>query len=97
MKLAEVQELIESSKFEPGARNLDALQKATGEAQIVSLLLLSAARHPGTPAVDSGLAEALEAEAARLTRDREPSAPDLHDALARLTRQSAAPLAAVPA
>jgi multidrug resistance protein MdtO len=94
LKLAEVQELIESSKFEPGAHGLDALQKATGEAQIVSLLLLSAARHPGSPGVDSGLAETLEAEAARLTRDQEPPAPDLQGTLATLTRQSPAGLAA---
>ncbi|HEY8148640.1 MAG TPA: FUSC family protein [Vicinamibacteria bacterium] len=97
MKLADVQELIESSKFEPGVRGLDALQKATGEAQIVSLLLLSAARHPGTPAVDSGLAETLEAEAARLTRDQEPAAPDLQGALAALRSLSPAPFAAVAA
>lgn len=84
-------------KFEPGARDLDALQKATGEAQIVFLLLLSAARHPGTAAVHTSLAETLEAEAARLTRDREPPGPDLQGALAALIRRSRAPLAAVPA
>ena len=96
LKLAEVQELIEASKFEPGESGLDALQKATGEAQIVSLLLLSAARHPGAAAVDNGLAETLDAEAARLLRDQEPRAPDLKGALAALTRLPSAPLAAVP-
>jgi multidrug resistance protein MdtO len=94
LKLAEVQAHIESSKFEPGARSLDALQKATGEAQIVSLLLLSAARRPGTGAADSALAETLEAAAVRLA-DPESPAPDLHGTFAALTRRS--PLAVVPA
>lgn len=97
LKLAEVQALIEASKFEPGARNLDALQKATGEAQIASLLLLSAARHPGTAAVDAGLAETFETAAARLAGDEQSPTPDLQGALATLTRRLAAPHAAVRA
>jgi hypothetical protein len=47
--------------------------------------------------VDPGLAETLEAEAARLTRDQEPAVPDLRDALAALRGLSPVPVAAVAA
>ena len=45
-KVQEIQTLIESSKFESGALELDEIQKRTGDAQIVFVLLLSLARHP---------------------------------------------------
>src|SRR6185436_15032793 len=44
-KVEDIHGLIESSKFEPGTRDLEALQKATGEAQVAFLLLLSLERH----------------------------------------------------
>jgi multidrug resistance protein MdtO len=80
-KVEEIQGLIESSKFEPDARDLDALQKATGEAQIVFLLLLSRARHPRRVEVDSAVAETLEAVAARVAGGPASPASDLHGAL----------------
>jgi multidrug resistance protein MdtO len=96
-KVEEIQGLIESSKFEAGARDLDGLQEAMGKAQIVFLLLLSASRHPGTAAADTDLAERLEAEAARLGRDQEPPTPDLQGALAALMRRSPLAATALPA
>jgi hypothetical protein len=44
----DVQGLIESSKFELGDFKLDAIQKFTGDAQIVFILLLSLARQKHT-------------------------------------------------
>jgi multidrug resistance protein MdtO len=80
-KVEEIQGLIESSKFEPDARDTGALQKATGEAQIVFLLLLSRARHPRRVEVDSAVAETLEAVAARVAGGLASPAPDLQGAL----------------
>jgi multidrug resistance protein MdtO len=80
-KVEEIQGLIESSKFEPDARDLDALQKATGEAQIVFLLLLSRARQPRRMEVDSAVAETLDAVAARVAGGLTPPAPDIQNAL----------------
>jgi multidrug resistance protein MdtO len=96
-KVEEIQGLIESSKFEAGAGDLDALQKATGHAQIVFLLLLSAARHPGAAAVNTDLAETLEAEATRLGRDQEPATPDLQGALRALIRRASLGVTPLPA
>ncbi len=80
-KVEEIQGLIESSKFEPDARDLDALQRATGEAQIVFLLLLTRARHPRRVEVDSAMAGTLEAVAARVAGGLASPAPDLQGAL----------------
>jgi hypothetical protein len=44
LKVEEVQGLIESSKFELSALKLSEIQKLTGEAQIIFILLLSLAR-----------------------------------------------------
>jgi len=77
-KLEEAQGLIESSKFENEAPELDALQKTTGDAQIVFLLLLSLARQRPGPGrsevvrawvldVDGAVAATLEALATRVT------------------------------
>jgi multidrug resistance protein MdtO len=43
-KVEDIQGLIESSKFESGAGKLRAMQKLTGDAQIIFILLLSLAR-----------------------------------------------------
>ena len=91
-KVQEVQELIESSKFESGSLDLDALQKHTGDAQIIFVLLLSLARQghdvtqPNvvrTTAVelDSGIAAALEALATRASGGSEPMIPELEKTL----------------
>ena len=42
--MEDVQGLIESSKFESGDLEVDEIQKRTGDAQIVFVLLLSLAR-----------------------------------------------------
>ncbi len=80
-KVEEIQGLMESSKFEPDARDIDALQKATGEAQIVFLLLLTRARHPLRVEMDSAVAETLQAVAARVAGGLASPAPDLQGAL----------------
>ena len=43
-KVKDAQELIESSKFESGDLKLTEIQKMTGDAQIIFILLLSLAR-----------------------------------------------------
>jgi len=95
-KVEEIQGLIESSKFEPDARDLDALQKATGEAQIIFLLLLSLARSHRDAQRDSAVAEILEAVAAQVIGNATAPPPALQDALAALERriQSSTPSAA---
>jgi multidrug resistance protein MdtO len=96
-KLDEAQGLIESSKFENDARELGALQKTTGDAQIVFLLLLSLARQRPAPSVsevvepraldvDEAVAAALEALATRVTNGFDGATPDLQWALDALER-----------
>jgi len=80
-KVEEIQVLIESSKFEPDARDLDALQKATGEAQVVFLLLLSLARHDRVAELNSAVAGRLETVAARVAGDSTTAAADLEAAV----------------
>src|SRR5262249_32917600 len=92
LKLAEVQALIESSKFEFDARAVEGLQERAGDAQVVFVLLLSLARQRGearllaaaqTKAleVDSAVARTLEALAARAASGFTPATPDLERAL----------------
>ena len=91
-KVQEIQTLIESSKFESGALELDEIQKRTGDAQIVFVLLLSLARHPrdvpqsnvvrtAEVALDSVIATALEALSKHTAGGSEPPVPALEDAL----------------
>src|SRR5262249_21342875 len=91
LKLEEVRGLIESSKFEHDARDIDALQKIPGAAQIAFVLLLSRARHPPHAATsaavqartieaDRAVAETLEAMAIRVTQSASAT-PDLRGAL----------------
>jgi multidrug resistance protein MdtO len=94
-KVEDIQSLIESSKFESGDLQVDAIQKCTGEGQLIILLLLSLARQsPDTTRVpdtiraaavdlDSAVATALEAMATRLVRDSQPAMPDLDRSLLR--------------
>jgi multidrug resistance protein MdtO len=98
--VADVQGLIESSKFEQSPWDLDALQRRIAEAQIVFLLLLSLARHrwdialPDTVqarvrTLDTAIAGNLEALATRITGRPESAAPDLDNALGALERSIA--------
>jgi uncharacterized membrane protein YccC len=90
-KVEDIQGLIESSKFESRALDLDALQKHTGDAQIVFVLLLSLARQrqnvtdPNIQAaaveLDNTMAMALQARATQLAGGSEPAVPELEDAL----------------
>ena len=94
-KLAEVQGLIESSKFEPHDLDLGALEKKTAEAQIVFVLLLTLARHRRDPGlaevtraraleIDGAVAKTLEALAARVSQGLGTRTPELAVALAAL-------------
>jgi len=96
-KIEDVQTLIESCKFEPGTLDLDALQRRTGGAQVVFVLLLALARHAPTsdlPRVaqarafelDVAVATALEALATRAVGDGQAVVPNLTSALDALER-----------
>ncbi|HET8946737.1 MAG TPA: FUSC family protein, partial [Candidatus Polarisedimenticolia bacterium] len=103
--LEEVQALIEVSKFEPGATEVEAMQRTTGEAQTAFVLLLSLARQRSSAkasgaaaAMDQAVAGSLEALADRVGR-KAGTAASLVDALAVLERTAresgaASPLAA---
>ncbi len=91
-KVEDVQGLIESSKFESGDFKLSEIQKLTGDAQIIFILLLSLARQgqdvtqPNvvrTAAVelDGVIATALEALATRAAGGSAPAVPELEDTL----------------
>jgi hypothetical protein len=92
-KVQDAQGLIESSKFELGDFKLDAIQKVTGDAQIVFVLLLSLARQsratPRVPRVveaavvdlDRTVATALNALAIQVAGVSEPAVPELEHAL----------------
>ena len=92
LKVEDVQGLIESSKFESGDLELDEIQKRTGDAQIVFVLLLSLARQSrdiaqsnvvrtAEVALDSVIATALEALALRAAGGSEAPVPALEDTL----------------
>jgi multidrug resistance protein MdtO len=92
-KVEEVQILIESSKFESGDLQVDAIQKFTGDGQLIFVLLLSLARQsrdttrvPVTTRaaamdLDNGVATALDALANRVSGSVEPAVPQLDDLL----------------
>ncbi len=90
-QVADVQGLIESSKFEPDAAGTTAIQRLTGDAQTVFLILLAIARHEGalpptareaTLRLPIDAAAALEALAEHLRRGSEMPAIDLDRTLA---------------
>jgi hypothetical protein len=98
--VAEVQGLIESSKFEPHDLDLDVLEKKTADAQIVFVLLLTLARHRRDPdlsevmrgralEIDGAVAKTLEALAARVSQGPRMRTPELEVALAALQRSLA--------
>ena len=100
-KIQEIQTLIESSKFESGALELDEIQKRTGDAQIVFVLLLSLARQSRDTArlpdamrataidLDNAVATALEALANHISGGSGPAVPDLDDRLNTFERSVA--------
>ena len=100
-KVQDVQGLIESSKFEAGDLQVDEIQKRTGDAQLVFVLLLSLARQsrdttrlPDTMRaaavnVDNAVATALEASANHLSGDSGSTMPKLDDPLNTFERSVA--------
>ncbi len=92
-KVEDVQGLLESSKFELGSLDLDALQKQTGDAQIIFIVLLSLARERLDPTrlpeyarllvakLDIAVAGSLEAMATQVTSGSKLTRPDLSSAL----------------
>ena len=91
-KVEDIQGLIESSKFELGALNLSDIQKFTGDAQIIFILLLSLARQSQDATLpnvvrstavdlDNALAAALLALATRVAGGSQPEVPNLESVL----------------
>jgi multidrug resistance protein MdtO len=89
-EVEDIQGLIESSKFELGDFKLNEIQKLTGEAQIIFILLLLLARqrqdvmHPNVVRaaaveLDKAMASALLALETRIASDSQPEGPNLKD------------------
>ena len=87
-KVEDIQGLIESSKFELGAFKLSEIQKHTGDAQIVFILLLALARErqelvrpeavlAAAAELDNAMATALLAVEAHVTTGSQPALPNL--------------------
>src|SRR4029077_17836643 len=101
LKIEDMQSLIESSKFESGELQVEAIQKRTGDGQLVFVLLLSLARQspdvtrlPDTVRaaavnVDNTVATALEALANHVSGDSGPTMPNLDDPLNTFERSVA--------
>jgi multidrug resistance protein MdtO len=100
-KVEDIQGLIESSKFESSDLRIDAIQKCTGDGQLIFVLLLSLARHSRDTArlpdgmraaavnVDNAVATALEALANHVSGDFGPTMPKLDDPLNTFERSLA--------
>ena len=95
--MEDAQKLIESSKFELDNLKVDELQKLTGEAQIIFLLLLTLARqrqnvthpdvvHAAEVGLDDSMATVLEALAAGMACGSQPTAPNLDALMESLDR-----------
>ena len=91
-KIEDIQSLIESSKFESGDLQVDAIQKCTGDGQLIFVLLLSLARQfrdiaqskvvmTAPVEVDRTIAAALEALAMGAGSGSEPAVLQLDNAL----------------
>ena len=100
-KVEDIQGLIESSKFELGAFKLSEIQKLTGDAQIIFVLLLSLARerHEVTQPnvvraaaveLDDAMATGLLALATHVASGSEPAVPNLEDMMDAVERAVAA-------
>jgi len=88
LKVEDIQGLIESSKFELGAFKLSEIQKHTGDAQIVFILLLALARErqevmlpdvvrAAAVRLDNAMAATLLALEAHVTSGSQPALPNL--------------------
>jgi multidrug resistance protein MdtO len=99
-KMEDMQSLIESSKFESGDLQVDAIQKCTGDGQLIFVLLLSLARHSRdiaqskvvmTAAVelDRTIVAALEALVMGAGSSSEPAVLQLDDTLNDFERSMA--------
>ena len=91
-KVQDVQELIESSKFELRSLKLSEIQKLTGQAQIIFILLLSLARQrqeitdpsvvrAAAVELDDAMATALETLSRRVASDSPRTVADLEGML----------------
>ena len=92
-KVADIQTLIESSKFESGDLDVNEIQKRTGDGQIIFVLLLSLARQERDSIrlpdamraaafdLDNAVATALEALANHISGGSGPAVPELENAL----------------
>jgi multidrug resistance protein MdtO len=100
-KVEDIQGLIESSKFELGAFNLTEIQKLTGEAQIIFILLLALARQrddvtypnavrAAAAALDNAMATALFALEMRIASGSQPAVPNLEGMMDAFERSIAA-------
>jgi len=100
LKLAEVQALIESTKFERHELDIASLERKTADAQVVFVLLLTLARQRSqSPAsepirtraqeIDGAVAKTLETLATRAELGGGPATADLQGALAALERSVA--------
>jgi hypothetical protein len=100
LKVAEVQALIESTKFERHELEIAALERKTADAQVVFVLLLTLARQSHDPPlpeairtraheIDAAVAKTLETLATRAAFDSGPATADLQGALAALERSVA--------
>ena len=101
-KVEDIQGLIESSKFEPGDLELTQIQKLTGHAQTIFVLLLSLARQryvlthldvvrAATLDVDNAMAAALEALATGGAANSQSAVLQLEDWLNSLERSATNP------
>ena len=110
-EVADVQGYVESSKFEPGVGAEDAqeVERLTGDAQTVFVILLAIARHPATLTgsqdtvraatirVDDDVALVLEALADRVGQGGGAAASSIGSSLASFERSMAALVAAAGA
>ena len=101
LKVEEIQVLIESSKFEKNALKLNEIQRHTGDAQIVFILLLALARrrHDVTQPdavreaageLDNAMATALLALETHVTSGSRPALPNLEGMVDAFERSVAA-------
>ncbi len=101
LKVEEVQGLIESSKFELGALKLSEIQKLTGEAQIIFILLLSLARQrhyvtlpnmarAAAVELENAMATALLALETHIVSGAQPEVPNLEGMMNVFERSVAA-------
>ena len=100
LKVQEIQRLIESSKFEPGAARLSEIEKHSGDAQMIFILLLALARQRHDPTEPEGVraatidsddaaTTALLALEAQISTGSQPALPHLEGMVDALERSTA--------